>query len=86
MDQPLVTAQLAALHVYDRAIAFRFRADLADHAGIITLRDEANVLAVGLHRDNQLHLGRHLAHLRLGQTAQWEAQIVELVWVVANRK
>ena len=72
-------AEHAAGQVDDLAGHLGLGAKLADHAGIIAVGDEADVLAVGLGGDGEAQLGGDFAHLRLGHAAQREAQIIELV-------
>jgi len=48
-------------------------AELANQRGIIAIRNEADILAVGLARDTQAQIARNLAHHGLLQPAQGEA-------------
>ncbi len=72
-------AEHASLEVDDLARLRRLGPDLLHHRGVIAVRDEADVLAVGLVGDDQAELAGELAHRRLGQVAEREAQVIELV-------
>src|SRR3546814_6284964 len=56
----------------------RLGPELLHQRRIIAIGDEADVLAVGLGGDPQAQFGRDLAHPRLGQRAEREAQEIEL--------
>src|SRR3546814_270439 len=78
MDQPAMLAELAPCLVDDIARCVRLGPELLHQRRIIAIGDEADVLAVGLGGDPQAQFGRDLAHPRLGQRAEREAQEIEL--------
>ena len=69
----------AAGEVDDLARRRRARPQPLDHVGIVAGRHEADVLAVLLVGDRKTELARQLAHARLRQAAEREAQHVELL-------
>src|SRR3546814_14648229 len=78
MDQPAMLAELAPCLVDDIARYVRLGPELLHQRRIIAIGDEADVLAVGLGGDPQAQFGRDLAHPRLGQRAERDAQELEL--------
>src|SRR5690606_38305076 len=65
MQYAVVPAQHAAVEMHDLAAERRIRAQLVDDVGILALRYEADVLAVGFFGDDQAHFGRMRADLGL---------------------
>ncbi len=72
-------AEHPAVHVDDLARLRRLRPNRLHHARVIAVRHEADVLAVRLGRDRQAEIGGDLADQGLGQAAEREAQIIELL-------
>ena len=69
----------AARHVDDLARLDRLGPQLLHDRGIVAVRHEADVLAVGLVGDRQVEALGQRARLALGQVAEREAQEVELL-------
>ena len=74
VDDALVAAEHAAVEMDDLAALHGARLETLDHVAVAPLRDEADVLAVGLLRDGEPEFARELAGLVLGQFAQGKAQ------------
>ena len=79
MDQAVVPAEHAPVHVHDLAGLGGAGAQLLHDAGIGAVRHEADVLAIGLVGDREGKARGEPAGLRLGQIAQREAQERELL-------
>src|SRR5205085_5223942 len=79
MNNALMPADGATVEVDDVAGLNGIRPQAADDVGIASGGHEADVLAVLLVGDVKTKAPRQFARLRLGQVAQWKAQIVELL-------
>ena len=79
MDHALVLAEHGPVEPDDLARRGGLGAQFLDQPGIIAVGDEADVLAVGLVGDDQPGGLGQPANLALGQVAEREAQIIELV-------
>ena len=86
VDDAVVAAEHAAVEMRRCRRPGGVRLQPLDDVGVAALRHEADVLAVGLVGDGSPICARERAHLGLGQAAEREAQIVELLRVVAKRK
>ena len=80
VDHPVMAAQHGAIHIHNLARSRRFGAQLADNAGIIAVRHETDVLAVGLVRHAETIFRSQRAGGVLGrQMAQRKAQVIQLL-------
>ena len=75
----VMAAEHAAVDMDDVAGRGGVRLQLGDDVGILALRHEADVLAVGLVGDGQAHALGDGAHRGLGHAAERKAQIVDLL-------
>src|SRR5262245_15828767 len=78
MDAP-VGAELAPLFVDDRAATRQRRLASRDEAGVVAVRNETDLLAVGLVGDEKLEPPRLLPDLRLRQRADGEERTGQLL-------
>ena len=78
VDDALMAAQHRAGEIDNIAGLARFRAQALDNTGVIAVRHEADVLAVGLVGGDQFIAARQIAHLILRQIAQRKAQKIHL--------
>ena len=79
MDHARVLADDPPAQVDDLTRRGGLRPEPLDQAGIVAVGDEADVLAVRLGGDEEPRSFRQLAHRRLRQVAQGEAEEVELL-------
>ncbi len=79
MDDSAVVAERGSVNIDDLARNVGFGPEPFHQTGIIAVGHEADVLAVGLGRDIEPDLGRDSPHFGLGQSADREAQEIELL-------
>ena len=79
MDDAAMLPEHAAVEVDDVAGGRGLGPQLLDQAGIVAVGDEADVLAVGLGGDAEARVLGEPPDLALGQVAEREAQIIELL-------